>query len=85
MFWIIIGFIAGFICVGGFIPQILKGYQTKKLNDLSYFLVFFMGFGMFLWILYGFHTNTSPVIFTNIIGVTCCIILIIMKFIYSKK
>ncbi|MCD6211080.1 hypothetical protein DRN80_02255 [Methanosarcinales archaeon] len=85
MFWTIFGLIAGFMCITSFIPQILKGYRTKKLDDLSYLLLSFMGSGMFLWILYGIHIGSIPVIITNVMGVCCNILLLVMKFIYSKR
>ncbi len=84
MFWTILGMIAGFMCITSFIPQILKSYRTKKLDDLSYLLMSFMGFGMFLWILYGTHIGSIPIILTNVLGVGCNILLIFMKFVYSK-
>jgi len=85
MFWTIFGLIAGFMCITSFIPQILKGYRTKRLDDLSYLLLSFMGSGMFLWILYGIHIGSIPVIITNVMGVCCNILLLVMKFIYSKR
>ena len=85
MFWTIFGLIAGFMCITSFIPQILKGYRTRKLDDLSYLLLSFMGSGMFLWILYGIHIGSIPVIITNVMGVCCNILLLVMKFIYSKR
>ncbi len=85
MFWAILGLTAGFIVVSSFIPQILKGYRTKKLDDLSYLLMSFLGSGMFLWILYGVQIDSIPIIVTNILGVSCNILLIIMKFVYSKR
>lgn len=85
MFWTILGLTAGFICISSFIPQMIKGYRTKKLEDISYLLMVFMGSGMFLWILYGIHLGSIPIILTNIVGVGCNIILIIMKFVYSKR
>ncbi|NQE46830.1 hypothetical protein C5S31_12495 [ANME-1 cluster archaeon GoMg2] len=85
MFWTIFGLIAGFICITSFIPQMLKGYRTKKLDDLSYLLMLFMGSGMFLWLIYGLHIGSIPLILTNIMGVCCNILLIIMKFSYSKR
>ena len=84
MFWTIFGLTAGIICITSFIPQMLKGYRTRKLDDLSYYLMSFMGSGMFLWILYGIHIGSIPVICTNVMGVGCNILLIIMKLVYSK-
>lgn len=83
MFWEIVGVVAGLIVVSGFIPQIIKGYRTKKLEDLSYFMMIFLALGMLLWILYGIHISSFPVIFANIIGVFCNIVLIVMKYKFS--
>jgi uncharacterized protein with PQ loop repeat len=44
-----------------------------------------MGSGMFLWILYGIHIGSIPVIVTNVMGVGCNILLIIMKLVYSTQ
>ncbi len=85
MFWIIFGLIAGLLCITSYIPQILKGNKTKKLDDLSYHLMSFMGFGMFLWILYGIHTGSIPIIVTNVMGVSCNGLLIFMKYSYTKN
>ena len=85
MNWELIGLIAGIITISGFLPQIYSGYKTKHLNDLSYFMLILMGFGMFLWLLYGLHMNAAPIILANIAGVICTITLILMKFRYSKN
>lgn len=85
MFWTILGLTAGFICIAGFIPQMLKGYRTKKLDDLSYLLMSFMGSGMLLWILYGIHLGSIPVILTNVMGVCCNVLLLVMKVSYSNQ
>ncbi|MGB2727657.1 MAG: SemiSWEET family transporter [Halobacteriota archaeon] len=85
MFWTILGVTAGFICIASFIPQMLKGYRTKKLDDLSYLLMSFMGSGMLLWILYGVHIGSIPVILTNVMGVCCNVLLLIMKVSYSNQ
>ncbi|MFN3527587.1 MAG: SemiSWEET family sugar transporter [Candidatus Altarchaeaceae archaeon] len=81
----LLGIIAGIIVLTGFIPQIYKGYRTKKLDDLSYYMVGLLSFGMFLWVIYGVIRNDIAIILTNVIGVSLNLILIFMKFYYSKK
>lgn len=80
----ILGIIAGAIVLSGFIPQIYKGYRTKKLDDLSYFMIIFLSIGMFLWVVYGIIRKDIAIILTNIIGVTLNLILLFMKFHYSN-
>jgi len=85
IFWEIFGILAGLITVSGFVPQIIKGYKTKKMEDLSYFLNILIGIGMFMWIVYGIVISSIALTITNVIGVSCNITLILMKYRYSKK
>ena len=85
MNWELWGFIAGALTLSGFIPQIIKGFQTKSLKDLSYGLNIFMGVGMFMWLIYGIQIQSISVIVSNAIAVGLNILLISMKYIYSKK
>ena len=80
----IFGLIAGAITSMGYIPQIYKGYKTKKLDDVSYYMPGILAIGMFLWFVYGIILNAIAVIVANIFGVSCSILLIIMKKIYSN-
>lgn len=77
------GLIAGAITSMGFIPQLVKGYRTKKLQDISYYMPAVLAFGMTMWLIYGFLIESFAVIVANAFGITCCIILILMKKKYS--
>ena len=79
----IMGLIAGAVTSIGFIPQLIKGYMTKKLEDVSYFMPIVLAFGMTLWFIYGFFLKAIAIMAANTFGASCCIILIIMKKRYS--
>jgi MtN3 and saliva related transmembrane protein len=79
----ILGLIAGAITSIGYLPQIYKGYKTKKLNDVSYYMPGILALGMTLWLIYGIILNAIAVIVANIFGVTFSFLLIIMKKRYS--
>jgi len=85
MNWEIWGIVAGLITASGFIPQIIKGYKTKKLDDLSYFLNGLISLGMCMWFVYGIQIKSLSVVVANIIGVTLNITLIVMKYRYHKQ
>ncbi|MDO8435471.1 MAG: SemiSWEET family transporter [bacterium] len=85
IFWETWGVVAGIITASGYIPQIIKGYKTKKLDDLSYLLNSMMGVGMAMWIAYGISIHGFAVIATNILGVTLNFILVGMKYHYARK
>lgn len=85
MNWEVFGLIAGGIAVSSFIPQIIKGYKTKKLEDLSYLLAVFFSIGMLMWVIYGFHIKSLSVTISNFVGLCFSSILLGMKYYYSKK
>ena len=85
MNWQIFGIIAGGFTSFGFLPQIVKGYKSRHLNDLSYLTNSLLGIGMGMWLIYGIATKDLPVIIANILGVAFNAALILMKYFYSRK
>ena len=79
----LIGLIAAFITSIGFLPQIIKGFKTKKLDDISYFMPIVLAIGMTLWLIYGILISSIAIISANIFSISCSISLIIMKKKYS--
>ncbi|MCK5559292.1 MAG: hypothetical protein KAJ51_01820, partial [Thermoplasmata archaeon] len=68
----IMGLIAGAVTSIGFIPQLIKGYRTKRLEDVSYFMPIVLAFGMTLWFIYGFFFKAIAIMAANAFGVSCC-------------
>ena len=79
----ILGLIAGAVTSMGYLPQLFRGYKTKKLEDVSYFMPIVLAIGMTLWLFYGILLNAFAVIIANTFGITCSIVLIFMKKKYS--
>ncbi len=75
----IIGLIAGAITSFGFIPQIVKGLKTKKLEDVSYYMPIVLAIGMTLWLIYGLIQNDIAIVSANVFGTACNVIIIAMK------
>ncbi len=83
--WVsILGIIAAALVTSSFIPQIVKGYRTKHLDDVSYWLMITICIGMSLWIGYGIIKNDFVIIGANISTIILNLILVVMKFRYSK-
>jgi MtN3 and saliva related transmembrane protein len=78
-----LGFTAGAITSIGFIPQLVRGFKTKHLNDVSYWMALVLATGMSLWLSYGFLRDDIAIIAANSFGVICNILLLIMKKYYS--
>jgi MtN3 and saliva related transmembrane protein len=79
-----LGVAAGAITSIGFIPQLLKGLRTKHLTDVSYGMPTLLAFGMSLWLSYGVLRDDLAIILANAIGVTCNLLLILLKYHYRK-
>ena len=77
------GLIAGAVTSMGFIPQLIRGYRTKKLEDVSYYMPIVLAIGMSMWFIYGLLQQALAVIIANSVGVGSCLVLLIMKLKYS--
>jgi MtN3 and saliva related transmembrane protein len=80
----IIGVTAGILVLSSFIPQLHKTYKTKRMIDVSIYLMALIASGMFLWIIYGIIRGDPVIIGTNAAGFILNIILMILKIKYDK-
>lgn len=78
----VIGIVAG-ICTGvSLLPQLFKIIKEKKVDDISYFMLFILLAGLAGWIWYGLLKEDYPIIITNAFSflVNSCIIFFRIKF-----
>jgi MtN3 and saliva related transmembrane protein len=80
----IIGIIAGILVLSSFIPQLHKAYKTKRMSDVSIYLMGLIASGMLLWVVYGIIRRDPVIIGTNAAGFVLNIILMILKLKYDK-
>jgi len=80
----ILAITAGVLILSGWIPQIVKGYRTKKLEDVSKYLVILVAIGGLLWIWYGFEKDDVFIIGVNVGAIGLTMTVLAMKFRYSK-
>jgi MtN3 and saliva related transmembrane protein len=86
MDWIeIVGFAGAIITSAGFVPQIIRGYQTKKLDDVSYLMPVVLTIGMSCWLAYGILKESASIIAANIFAISCNVVLFALKARYSGK
>ncbi len=81
----VIGIFATILTRYSSIPQIIKGFKTKKMDDVSFWLIFYLTIGLFLYVIYGMIIKDPIIIWGNLIGVISNLILIGLKIKYSKK
>jgi len=82
--WDILGLVAAFLTSIAFIPQIVKGIKTRKMNDVSAEMLYVLGIGLSLWLLYGYHLKDFIIITANLFGLLCVVITLILKKHFSK-
>ena len=80
----IVAISAGVLILVGWIPQIIQGYKTKKLEDVSRYLVIAIFAGAVLWLIYGIEVDDRYIIGVNIAAMFLTMTVLIMKLKYEK-
>ena len=80
----ILGISAGILILSGWVEQIIKGYKTKSLKDVSKYLMVFISGGSILWLIYGIIVADVFIIGTNIAAIFLMMIVLFMKKRYEK-
>lgn len=84
--WVtILGSVASALVTASFIPQIVRGFRTKHLGDVSRWLMIMICVGMSLWVIYGIIKNDYVIIGANISTIALNLLLLGMKLKYSKS
>jgi MtN3 and saliva related transmembrane protein len=84
MSWEIVGFSAAVLTSFGFLPQVIKIYQTKSVKDISVLALVQFTIGITLWILYGVHLKNIVIISANIVTLFVLSSAFVLYFRYKK-
>ncbi len=76
---------ASVLILSGWVPQIVKGYQTKKLGDVSKYLMSLVAIGATLWMWYGFEKDDIFIIGVNVAAIGLTLTVLAMKLRYEKN
>ncbi len=80
-----VGWIAASCTSFGFLPQIAKGLKTKKLEDVSWGMLWVTFTGVTCWLLYGIVKSDIILIIANVFTDSTLVTLILMKKIFKRK
>jgi MtN3 and saliva related transmembrane protein len=80
----VIGIIAGILILSGWVPQIARGYKTKRLNDVSSYLMILIFAGAALWLVYGIALDDVYIMGVNLAAMVLTMIVLSMKLKYEK-
>ena len=81
----VIGILAGILILSGWVPQIAKGYRTKKLTDVSSYLMILIFVGATLWLIYGMALDDVYIMGVNLAAMFLTMVLLSMKLKYEKN
>ena len=81
----LIATIATSLVVAGYIPQIIKSYRTKSVEDISFAFLFIVFAGTTLWTVYGFIIQDDVFIISELVITVFVAIMGVLKIKYNKK
>jgi len=80
-----LGFIGGILTTAGFIPQVIKSYRTKSVDDVSLVQPTVLLCGMTFWLAYGIYRNDYAIILANFFSIVFNWALVGLKIKYRKS
>ncbi|MEK6765740.1 MAG: SemiSWEET transporter [Planctomycetota bacterium] len=85
MEWKIVGVIAAVCTTSGFIPQIIRGIRTKRLDDVSPVMYLLFIFGISLWLSYGVYLEDKIIIVANAVTLAFSVFILVLRYKYMKQ
>lgn len=74
-----LGLVAGTLTTVAFFPQVVKTWRSRSAGDISLGMFSLFSAGVFLWLLYGIHIQSLPVILSNAITLVLALIILLFK------
>lgn len=74
-----LGYVAALLTTGSFLPQVLHTLKSRDTRSISLAMYLMFVSGTLLWLLYGWHIGSVPVIAANLITTLLASIILAMK------
>ena len=81
----IVAIFASILILIGWVPQIIQGYKTRKLEDVSKYLMTAIFGGAVLWLIYGISIDDIYIIGVNVAAMFLTMTVLMMKLKYEKS
>ena len=85
MEWEIVGIGAAIGTTSGFIPQIIRGMRTKRLDDVSPVMYILLISGLSLWLSYGIHIEDMIIIVANAAALVFSLFIVFLRLKYMRQ
>lgn len=79
----LVGYSAALVGTSLMLPQVIKTFKTKRVEDISMWMVVLYLLNCFLWLLYGVLLNAYPLIVCNLIAFFIGLAQLFLKMRYS--
>ncbi|AOW20901.1 SemiSWEET family sugar transporter [Urechidicola croceus] len=81
----ILGLVAATLTTASFIPQVLKAWKTKSVENISLTMYLILLLGIILWFIYGIYVNSISVALANLVTAILVTLVIYFKLKYTNK
>jgi MtN3 and saliva related transmembrane protein len=81
----LLGSLAGMLTTISFVPQVLKAWQSKRCDDLSWGMLITFSTGVVLWLIYGLRLWAMPIIIANAVTLALLVTIIVLKIRYKAR
>lgn len=80
-----IGYLAGIFTTLAILPQIIRSWRTKKVDDVSPKMFLILTGGVGLWVVYGLFKTDLPIIIFNGISFLLNLSMLFLWMLYREK
>jgi len=85
IFVTIVGSMAAALTTGSFVPQLVRALRTKRMHDVSPYLMALFASGTTLWLAYGVFRDDWVIIGANATGTALNLALLYLKYRYGRS
>jgi MtN3 and saliva related transmembrane protein len=85
IFVTVVGSLAAALTTGSFVPQLVRALRTKRMHDVSPYLMTLFASGTTLWLSYGIFREDWVIIGANATGASLNLALLYLKFRYGRS
>ena len=75
----LVGLMAGTCTTLSLLPQLIKTWKTKSTHDISIGMYVTLSIGLLLWVFYGVHIHSLPIIITNVVTLILALTVLALK------
>lgn len=80
-----LGLVAGVLTTIAYLPQLIKTWQSKSADDLSWSMLIILCVGIILWLVYGFSVHDIPIVAANIVTFVLASVILVLKIRYKQE